>query len=140
MVVFLPGQARPQPNPAALHADSVANALARLKPGARLRLAALTGGAAPVRGTLLRVQGDTVSLQQRQQVTRLRLQEVTDVWVRGRHTKLGAILGGLTGLGAGLFLGAIVSSACEVDCTRVDQVYLVTGGRWVPGAGCYRAP
>ena len=73
------------------------------------------------------MQGDTVSLQQRQQVTRLRLQEVTDVWVRGRHTKLGAILGGLTGLGAGLFLGAIVSSACEVDCTRVDQVYLVTG-------------
>ena len=137
VVVFLPGQARPQPNPAALHADSVASALARLKAGATLRLAARTGGAASVRGTLLGVQGDAVALQQGQQVTRLRLEQVTGVWVRGRHTKLGAILGGLAGLGAGLFLAAIVNSACEVDCTRVDKVYLVMGAL---GAGSGALP
>lgn len=67
------------------------------------RLAALSAGAAQI-----------------EEVAGLRsvsLAEVDSVWVRGRATKTGMLVGAVTGaIATGIFVGLVVSAICEVDC------------------------
>lgn len=44
------------------------------------------------------------------------LAAIDTLWVRGRRTKAGAIIGGILGAGGGAFLGALGDALCEVDC------------------------
>lgn len=45
------------------------------------------------------------------------LAEVDSVWVRGRATKTGMLVGAVTGaIATGIFVGLVVSAVCEVDC------------------------
>lgn len=45
------------------------------------------------------------------------LAEVDSVWVRGRATRTGMLVGAVTGaIATGIFVGLVVSAVCEVDC------------------------
>ena len=57
------------------------------------------------------------------------LGSVDTLWVRGRRTKTGAIIGGLLGIGGGIFLGAIANALCEYDC----------GGNYIVGGAAFGA-
>jgi len=58
------------------------------------------------------------------------LDRLTAVWVRGRHTKAGAIVGGVGGLGLGLFVGYVANALCETDdCGRA---YLLAPALFIP--------
>lgn len=46
------------------------------------------------------------------------IQDIHRAWVRGRHTKTGAIIGGILGAGGGLFLGLLAEGLCEYDCAH----------------------
>ncbi|HEV8123380.1 MAG TPA: hypothetical protein VGP80_04005 [Gemmatimonadales bacterium] len=46
------------------------------------------------------------------------VQEIQRAWVRGRHTKTGAIIGGILGAGGGIFLGLLAEGLCEYDCAH----------------------
>ena len=54
----------------------------------------------------------------------IRLAAVDTLWVRGRHTKAGAIIGGILGIGGGVLLGALGDALCEYDC---DGNYTLNG-------------
>jgi hypothetical protein len=54
----------------------------------------------------------------------IRLAAVDTLWVRGRRTKAGAIIGGILGIGGGILLGAVGDALCEVDC---DGNYTLNG-------------
>jgi len=56
---------------------------------------------------------------------RVELAAVDTLWVRGRRTRTGAIIGGILGIGGGIFLGALGEALCEVDCDNHN--YMVTG-------------
>lgn len=58
------------------------------------------------------------------------LDQLTAVWVRSRHTKTGAILGGVGGLGLGLFVGYIANALCETD--DCGNAYLLAPALFIP--------
>jgi hypothetical protein len=58
------------------------------------------------------------------------LNQLTAVWVRGRHTKTGAIVGGIGGLGLGLFVGYIANALCETD--DCGDAYLLAPALFIP--------
>ena len=72
---------------------------------------------------VLRVEGES---------RRVALAAVDSLWVRGRHTKTGAIIGGVLGIGGGIFLGALANALCEYDC---DSNYVVGGAVFGAVAG-----
>jgi hypothetical protein len=77
-----------------------------------------------IQGTVgLRTESELV-LRLEGEDRRVSLAAVDTLWVRGRHTKTGAIIGGLLGIGGGIFLGALVNAVCEYDC---DGNYVVGG-------------
>jgi len=55
----------------------------------------------------------------------LRLAELRELSVRGRHTKAGAILGGIAGAGFGTFVAIVVNAMCETDDCRGARPYLI---------------
>ncbi|HJR35343.1 MAG TPA: hypothetical protein VJ817_10365, partial [Gemmatimonadales bacterium] len=55
----------------------------------------------------------------------LRLAEVRELAVRGRHTKAGAILGGIAGVGFGTFVAIMVSALCETDDCRGGRPFAI---------------
>jgi hypothetical protein len=69
--------------------------------------------------------GEALTLKSEEGDRRVRLAAVDTLWVRGRATKLGAIVGGVLGLGSGLLLGALGDALCEYDC---GGNYALTGG------------
>ena len=78
-----------------------------------------------VQGTVgSRVSGEMV-LESEEGARRVQLAAVDTLWVRGRATKLGAIIGAVLGLGGGLLLGALGDGLCEYDC---EGNYTLTGG------------
>lgn len=109
---------------AAQHPDSLARALRAIPPSRTVRLATPT---ATLLGQLRLVDSDVVTVERDGLTRRLRLNEITAVWVRGRHTVPGAIVGGAVGLGAGLFLGALAKGLCEYDCADGVTPYLYLG-------------
>lgn len=108
--------------------QAASEALARLHPESVVRIEAQGGrriqgrfdGVSP---TGIRVSfdgsGESVDLDQ-----------LTAVWVRGRHTKTGAILGGVGGLGLGLFVGYIANALCETD--DCGSAYLLAPALFIP--------
>lgn len=64
------------------------------------------------------------------------LASVDSIWVRGRATKTGAIIGGIAGaVIGGVFLGVVVDAMCEVDCDSAGFQGAVVGGALGLGAG-----
>jgi hypothetical protein len=63
---------------------------------------------------------------------RISLGGVDTLWVRGRHTRTGAIIGGILGTGGGILLGALATGLCEYDC---DNNYVLSGAVFGLAAG-----
>jgi hypothetical protein len=119
--------------PAAAQASRIdtraaAEALARLHPETVLRIESQDGRRVEGRfdglsQTTLRVSfdgsGESVDLD-----------ALTAVWVRGRHTKAGAILGSAAGLGLGLYIGLVVNALCETD--DCGSAYLLAPALFIP--------
>ena len=55
----------------------------------------------------------------------LRLDDLRELSVRGRHTKAGAILGGIAGAGFGTFVAIVVDALCETDDCRGARPYVI---------------
>lgn len=55
----------------------------------------------------------------------LRLAEVRELAVRGRHTKAGAIFGGIAGVGFGTFVAIMVTALCETDDCRGGRPFAI---------------
>jgi len=55
----------------------------------------------------------------------LRLSELRELAVRGRHTKAGAILGGIAGVGFGTFVAIMVTALCETDDCRGGRPFAI---------------
>ena len=55
----------------------------------------------------------------------LRLAELRELSVRGRHTKAGAILGGIAGAGVGTFVAIMVTALCETDDCRGGRPFAI---------------
>ena len=68
--------------------------------------------------------GPDLVLQMDEENRTVSLGSVDTLWVRGRRTKTGAIIGGVLGIGGGIFLGAIANALCEYDC---DGNFIVGG-------------
>lgn len=79
-----------------------------------------------VSGRIANRWGDTLALASNGTRQVISLGSIDTLWVRGRATKTGAIVGGILGIAGGLFLGALADGLCEYDCQNSD--YLVTGG------------
>jgi hypothetical protein len=56
---------------------------------------------------------------------------VDTLWVRGRHTRTGAVIGAILGIGAGVFLAELGKGLCEVDCDKIHTIPIALIG----GAG-----
>jgi hypothetical protein len=72
---------------------------------------------------LLKVEGENRTIS---------LGAVDTLWVRGRRTKTGAIIGGILGIGGGVFLGALAEALCEYSC---EGDYIIGGGLFGGVAG-----
>lgn len=65
----------------------------------------------------------------------LRLTDLRELSVRGRHTKTGAIIGGVAGIGLGVFVATIVRAVCDAaDCDDTGP-YLVAVPLFGAGGG-----
>ncbi len=115
----------------AAQSEPVEQALGRLKVGDRIKVQ--VPGAVWV-GTYQQFGAGELVMARDSTAERLRLDRVTGLWVRGRATKIGAIVGGVAGAAAGAFLGLIVASVCEVDCSS-QATGLVAGGLLGGAAG-----
>ena len=54
-----------------------------------------------------------------------RLSELRELSVRGRHTKTGAILGGIAGVAFGTFVGLIANALCETDTCDGAEPFVI---------------
>lgn len=110
-----------------------------LKVGQRVRLRVRRVGR--VEGRYLFSSDTSLTLVQHDEPRHVRLPDVERLWVRGRSTGTGALVGGLIGLTAGAAYGFLIGEiACaETDCTRAEVAAVVSllagaGGATV-GAG-----
>lgn len=55
--------------------------------------------------------------------------------LRGRQTRVGAVIGGMTGVAAGLFFGWIINAVCETDDCRGARPFLITIPVFAAGGG-----
>jgi hypothetical protein len=69
-----------------------------------------------VQGYVSGVSGSHVALRTDGQSRFIPLAGIDTLWIRARATKAGAIVGGILGLGGGVFLGAIADALCESSC------------------------
>lgn len=111
--------------------DSVRSAVFELERGTTIRLSSDRG---VVEGTLTRVDGDGLVLGPDPHV--YGLAAVDTLWVRGRATRKGALIGGIAGgVGGGLFggfLGLVSEALCEYECPDGDFLHYAG---WVAGTG-----
>jgi hypothetical protein len=115
--------------------SSRVTALRSLKPGQLLRIEGTPLGR--VEGRLLGASGTTLTLSRDSTPTEIRLPDIERLWVRGRATGKGALIGAGVGIVAGAAYGLLIGSvACEPvdggDCTSA-QVAAVMG--LIGGAG-----
>jgi len=113
---FVPG--------AAAQALPVERALGQVGAGQRLKVE--VAGSVWV-GRYQRFEGGELFLARDSIVERLALERISGLWVRGRATKTGAIIGAIAGVGFGAFLGMIVASVCEYDCPDRPAAMAVGG-------------
>jgi hypothetical protein len=119
--VLLAGPAVPSPAQAG---PSTASVFYRIRPGAMVRARlgpdqAITGKYFPIGDGALGITVD------RGTTDTLRLDQLSELAVRGRHTKTGAIIGGAAGVAFGTFIGIIITATCETnDCNGVGPYFL----------------
>ena len=57
------------------------------------------------------------------------LAAVDSIWVRGRATRTGVLVGGISGaVIGGVYLGLLVSATCESDCDNIGVEGALVGG------------
>ena len=61
------------------------------------------------------------------------LAAIDTLWVRKRHTWLGAAIGGVVGFGFGVFIAEVAKAVCEFDCSNTSSILGGLVGS-VPGA------
>ena len=77
----------------------------------------LASGPGRVTGHLLALTAGVATLETKAGNVTTNLATVDSIWVQGRATKTGAIIGGITGsILFGVFVGYVVQNLCEVDC------------------------
>lgn len=69
-----------------------------------------------VQGTVGFLTATEMVLRTEAETRTVSLGAVDTLWVRGRNTKAGAIIGAIVGLGGGIFLGLLAEGLCEYDC------------------------
>lgn len=69
-----------------------------------------------IQGTVGLRSGSELTLQVDAENRKISLGAVDTLWVRGRRTTTGALIGAILGAGGGAFLGAIADGLCESDC------------------------
>ena len=123
LIVLPPASAASQePMP---QVQSRAVAVRTLEIGQRVRLDIVRLGR--VQGVVFGISESELTLKQEAELTRIGLLEIQRLWVRGPATKTGVLVGGLTGLVAGLAYGFLIGGiACaETDCTRAEVAAVV---------------
>jgi len=103
-----------QSNPTMVPIDSGKYVRARLDPNRTI-----SGHFVPVGDGRLGIRHDAGVIDT------LRLAQLRELSVRGRHTKAGAILGGIAGAGFGTFVAIVVNALCETDDCRGARPYLI---------------
>ena len=107
-----------------LTAQSGEDRVSDLRPGAYVR--ARIGADRAVTGQFIPVGDGRVGIRTEIGGTdTLRLREIGELAVRGRHTKTGAILGGVAGAAFGAFVGYVAYALCEVDSCRDGETFLI---------------
>ena len=131
LVLIIPlGSAAAQAGPSSLDSAS----LAQLRPSRFVRVQ--FPDLSRTQGRVVRGSATEVYLNQDGQERQIPTAEIQRAWVRGRATGLGAIVGGVLGLGSGLFFGALVDGLCEYDCAGDATLTLgVLGAAGGAGAG-----
>ncbi|MGH7561240.1 MAG: hypothetical protein ACRENB_09470 [Gemmatimonadales bacterium] len=129
LLASVPGAAPAQAR--RLDPAAAAAALARLTPAQTVRIEDRVG--IRTEGRFGGVAGTTLRLSQNGAAEEVDLSRLAAVWVRGRQTKAGAIIGGAAGLGVALFFGLIANGVCETDECRGVGPYLVYSAIFVPG-------
>ncbi len=100
-------------------------ALGQVKVGSRLKVG--LPGAAWI-GTYQSFGAGDLVLARDSLTKHLRLDAITGLWVPGRATKAGAIVGAVAGAVAGGFLGLVVAGVCDANCPSQATGMLVGGG------------
>lgn len=130
MLVIIAAVAVP---PAAAQASRIdtqaaAEALARLHPESVLRIESQDGRR--VQGRFEGLTSNSVRVSFDGTGESVDLDRLTAAWVRGRHTKAGAIVGGAAGLGLGVYIGLIANALCETsDC---GSAYFLAPAIFIP--------
>ena len=110
--------------------DAAAAALARLSGDATIRLESTEGRR--IVGRFGGLSAGSIRVGQNGASEAVDLDRLSAAWVRQRHTKTGAVLGGVAGLGAGIFIGLLANSACEADDCRGAGPYLKASAIFIP--------
>ena len=114
------------------HLDSAS--VAQLKPDRFVRIQVPDLGR--VSGRVNALTPNKLTLVTADRDRRVSLAAIDTLWVRGRRTKTGAIIGSIVGLGGGIFLGLLVDGLCEYDCGNGAPVTLgILGAAAGAGAG-----
>ena len=103
---------------------SVPPSLPDVRPGSFVR--ARLGAERQVSGNFVPVDDGRLGIRTDLGTTdTLALRDIGELAVRGRHTKTGAIIGGVAGAAFGAFVGYIAYAMCEVDSCRDGSTFLI---------------
>lgn len=97
------------------------SAVAKLKTGQQIRLSA--EGMARLVGRAGVSASDTLDFAQDDMVRRIPVLAIDTLWIRGRATSTGLIIGGIVGSAAGLLAAAYGAASCEYDCSATGLEY-----------------
>ena len=94
-------------------------------------------------GRFLVANGATLTLDRDDVPVQLRLPDIERLWVRGRSTRRGALVGALVGVAFGIWIGTEAADVCDIDgepCFTTAEAAAVGGllsgaGGAVVGAG-----
>jgi len=118
----------------ALAAQSADSVLAPLVP--KTSMIRLRTQGTEMTGRLLALTSGVATLETTSGNRTASLASVDSIWVRGRATKSGAIIGGVAGAVLfGAFVGYAVSGLCEVDCDNSFIEGALVGGALGLGGG-----
>jgi hypothetical protein len=118
----------------ALAAQSADSVLAPLVP--KTSMIRLRTQGTEMTGRLLALTSGVATLETTSGNRTASLASVDSIWVRGRATKSGAVIGGVAGAVLfGAFVGYAVSGLCEVDCDNSFIEGALVGGALGVGGG-----
>lgn len=124
--------------PAQAQAARRDSAVTRIPHGQGVRLS--VNGLGRLEGKAGARAGDSLDVAQGDSVRRIATRAIDSIWVRGRATTTGAIIGGAFGILAGAYLGALGSGLCEYDCSDTETAVItggLVGGAFFGGLGAW---